>query len=143
MALDVCALKLIVTEYKRLQAADAEKIQEMGVRLKSLRAVARYEAVVDIPISSPIRGTLIVRDSSAVTVQRIKMRTPSIQLSGTIEKKYLPGRIYLPVTLHQAVWIEYKRRWIFWKKVKAVHQTITCNNPYVEILYSEYIVIGQ
>ena len=55
----------------------------------------------------------------------------------------LRGQIRIPVTLHQAVWIEYKRRWLFWKRVKAVHQTISSDNPYVEIRYSEYILLQK
>lgn len=47
-----------------------------------------------------------------------------------------------PVMLRQAVWVEYKGWW-FWKRVKAVHQTISSDNPYAEIRYSEYICIRK
>ena len=33
--------------------------------------------------------------------------------------------------------------WWFWKRVKAIRQTISSNNPYVEIRYSEYIKIDK
>ena len=68
------------------------------------------------------------------------MLTPHIELSGIIEDERLKGSIRIPVTLNQAVWVEY-RGWWFWKRVKALHQTISSDNPYVEIKYSEYIKI--
>jgi len=71
------------------------------------------------------------------------MRTPHIELSGIIENDRLQGSIRVPVTLHQDVWIWYRRRWIFWKRVKAIHQTILSDSPYVEIKYSEYIQMNK
>ncbi|MCD8252917.1 MAG: hypothetical protein LUD40_13410 [Phocaeicola dorei] len=139
MALDVHGLKLTVDEYKKFRAEDAEKIRQMGVKLKNLEATARHEVSVDAPINAVVRDTVIIRDSNQVRAQRIEMRTPYIQMSGMIENNILQGHIHVPVTLRQAIWIEYKRTWIFWKKVKAVHQTISSDNPYVEIKYSEFI----
>lgn len=143
MALDVHGLKLTVDEYKKFRTEDAEKIRQMGVKLKNLEATARHEISVDAPINAVVRDTVIIRDSSQVRAQQIEMRTPYIQLSGLLEKQQLQGKIHIPVTLRQAIWIEYKRKWIFWKKVKAVHQIISSDNPYVEINYSEYIMIGK
>lgn len=141
MALDVHGLKLTVDEYRKFRAEDAEKIRQMGVKLKNLEATARHEVSVDAPINAVVRDTVIIRDSSQVRAQRVEMRTPYIQMSGLIENNILQGHIHVPVTLRQAIWIEYKRKWIFWKKVKAVHQTISSDNPYVEVKYSEYINI--
>ena len=67
---------------------------------------------------------------------------PHIHFSGLIEENRLKGDIKIPVTLNQAVWVEYKGWW-FWKRVKAIRQTISSNNPYVEIRYSEYIKIDK
>lgn len=141
MALDVHGLKLTVDEYRKFRAEDAEKIRQMGVKLKNLEATARHEVSVDAPINAVVRDTVIIRDSSQVRAQRVEMRTPYIQMSGLVENNILQGHIHVPVTLRQAIWIEYKRKWIFWKKVKAVHQTISSDNPYVEVKYSEYINI--
>lgn len=86
---------------------------------------------------------LTVDEYRRFRAEDVEMMTPYIQLSGMIEHRKLKVHIYVPVTLRQAVWIEYKRCWIFWKKVKAVHQTISSDNPYVEIEYSEYIQIKK
>lgn len=143
MAVDVKTLRLSVDEYKRLRAKDAQKIKEMGVRIKNLKAAARHEISVDAPIQATVRDSIVVHDSVAKHVQTVSMITPYVQLSGVIEQDSLIGSIHLPVVLRQAVWIEYKRKWLFWKKLKAIHQIITTDNPYVEVKYSEFINIQK
>ena len=66
-----------------------------------------------------------------------------IQLDAVIEKDSLKGDIRLPIALQQIVWVEYKRKYLFLKKVKAIHQTILSDNPYIEIKYTEYIQIDN
>lgn len=140
MAVDVNALRLRVDEYKRLRAEDAEKIRRLGVKIKHLEAAALHEVEVAGPIDAAIRDTVVVRDTVPILRQRVEMITPHIRLAGIIEDNRLRGEIRVPVTLHQAVWVEYKGWW-FWRRVKAVHQTIASDNPYAEIRYSEYIQI--
>lgn len=142
MAVDVNALRLRVDEYKRLRAEDAERIKRLGVKIKNLEAAARHEVEVAGPIDAAIRDTVVVRDTVPVLRQKVEMITPHIRLTGIIEDNRLRGEIRVPVTLRQAVWVEYKGWW-FWKRVKSVHQTISSDNPYAEILYSEYIQIAK
>ena len=139
MAVDVKSLRLTVDEYKRFRAEDAEQLKRLGVKIRNLEAAARHEIEVSGPIDAAVRDTVVIRDTVPVVRQKVEMLTPHIELRGLIEDGRLRGQIRVPVTLHQAVWIEYKRRWLFWKRVKAVHQTISSDNPYVEIKYSEYI----
>lgn len=141
MAADVKTLRLTVEEFERYRAEDAAIIKRMGVKIKNLEAAARHELEVDVPINATVRDTVVIRDTLPVLLPRVEMLSPHIQMQGIIENNRLTGEIKIPVTLHQAVWIEYKRRWLFWKKVKAIHQTISCDNPYVEIRYSEFIRI--
>lgn len=142
MAVDVNALRLRVDEYKRLRAEDAERIKRLGVKIKNLEAAARHEVEVAGPIDAAVRDTVVVRDTVPVLRQKVEMITPHIRLTGIIEDNRLRGEIRVPVTLRQAVWVEY-RGWWFWKRVKAVHQTISSDNPYAEIRYSEYIQITK
>lgn len=143
MATDVKTLRLSMDELERYRAGDLAKIKEMGIKIKNLEAVAKHEIEVDAPINASVRDSIVVRDSVAVRVQAVSMANPFIQMHGVIEKDSLIGSIQLPVTLRQAVWVEYKRRWLFWKKVIAVHQVITTDNPYVEVKYSEFINIQK
>ena len=143
MATDVKSLRLTVDEFKRYRADDLAKIKQMGVKIKNLEAAAKHQLEVNAEITAQVKDSVVIRDTVPVLVKSVSMVTPHIQLSGIIERDSLIGKIHLPVTLRQAVWIEYKRRWLFWKKVVAVHQTITSDNPHVEIKYSEYITIQK
>lgn len=143
MATDVKTLRLTVDEFERYRSNDLAKIKEMGVKIKHLEAAAKHDVEVDAPIHAAVRDSVVIRDSVAVRVQTVSMVNPFIQMHGIIERDSLIGSVHLPVTLRQAVWIEYKRRWLFWKKVKAVHQVITTDNPYVEVKYSEFIHIQK
>lgn len=140
MALDAKTLRLTLDEYKRFRAEDAATIKRLGVKVKNLEAAARHEMEVAGPIDAAVRDTVIIRDTVPILRQKVEMLTPHIELAGIIKGERLKGSIRIPVTLNQAVWVEY-RGWWFWKRVKAVHQTISCDNPYVEIKYSEYIKI--
>lgn len=140
MALDAKALQLTLDEYRRFRAEDAETIRRLGVKIKNLEAAARHEIEVAGPIDAAVRDTVLIRDTVPLLRQKVEMITPHIRLTGIIEDNRLRGEIRVPVTLNQAVWVEYKGWW-FWKRVKAVHQTISNDNPYVEIRYSEYIRI--
>ena len=142
-AVDVKALRLTVNEFERYRAEDMAKIKAMGIKIRNLEAAAKHEIEIAGPIDAVVRDTIIICDTVPVAVQRVEMHTPHIQMRGIIEDGRLTGDIRLPVTLRQAVWIEYKRRWLFWKRVKAVHQTMTSDNPYVEVKYSEYILISK
>lgn len=141
-ALDIRTLLLSVDEFERYRAEDLAKIKAMGVKIRNLEAAAKHKIEVAAPIDAAIRDTIIVRDTVPVVAQRVAMLTPHIQMQGIIEGGRLLGKIRVPVTLRQVVWIEYKRRWIFWKRVKAVHQTISSDNPNVQIEYSEYTQIA-
>lgn len=140
MALDAKTLQLTLDEYKRFRAEDAATIKRLGIKVKNLEAAARHDMEVTGPIDAIVRDTIIIRDTAPILRQKVEMLTPYIELSGIIEDERLKGSIRIPVTLNQAVWVEY-RGWWFWKRVKALHQTISSDNPYVEIKYSEYIKI--
>lgn len=142
-AVDVKALRLSVDEFERYRGEDMAKIKAMGVKIRNLEVAAKHQMEIAAPIDATIRDTIIVRDTVPVVAQRVEMLTPHIQMQGIIESGKLRGEIHVSVTLRQAVWVEYKRRWLFWKRVKAVHQTIASDNPYVEVKYSEYIEIQK
>lgn len=142
MALDTRTLQLTLDEYKRFRAEDAAAIRRLGVKIKNLEAAARHEVEVAGSIDAAVRDTVVIRDTVPVPRQKVEMLTPHIRLTGIIEDNRLRGEIRVPVTLRQAVWVEYKGWW-FWRRVKAVHQTISSDNPYAEIRYSECIGIHK
>jgi len=143
-AVDVQTLQLTLEEYKRYRAEDVEKIKRMDVRIKSLQAVARHEIEVQAPFEALVKDTVIIRDTVSRQLQYLQMETPHLKIDASIENNLLKGKITLPVTIHQSIWVEHKRRFLWWRwGVKAVHQTISSDNPHVQIKYSEYIRIGK
>ena len=142
MALDIKTLTMSLDEYKRFRAEDEEKIKKLGIRIKDLEATAKHNVEVEAPIDAEIKDSVMIRDTVPVFLKAVKMDTPYLKINGIIENDRLTGKINLPVTLNQAFWIEYKHKFLWWRwKVKAIHQTISSDNPYVEIKYSEYIKI--
>lgn len=142
MALDIKTLTMSLDEYKRFRAEDEEKIKKLGIRIKDLEATAKHNVEVDAPIDAEIKDSVMIRDTVPVFLKAVKMDTPYLKINGIIENDRLTGKINLPVTLNQAFRIEYKHKFLWWRwKVKAIHQTISSDNPYVEIKYSEYIKI--
>ena len=142
MALDIKTLTMSLDEYKRFRAEDEEKIKKLGIRIKDLEATAKHNVEVDAPIDAEIKDCVMIRDTVPVFLKAVRMDTPYLKINGIIENDRLTGKINLPVTLNQAFWIEYKHKFLWWRwKVKAIHQTISSDNPYVKIKYSEYIKI--
>lgn len=142
MALDIKTLTMSLDEYKRFRAEDEEKIKKLGIRIKDLEATAKHNVEVDAPIDAGIKDSVMIRDTVPVFLKAVRMDTPYLKINGIIENDRLTGKINLPVTLNQAFWIEYKHKFLWWRwKVKAIHQTISSDNPYVKIKYSEYIKI--
>ena len=142
MALDIKTLTMSLDEYKRFRAEDEEKIKKLGIRIKDLEAAAKHNVKVDAPIDAEIKDSVMIRATVPVFLKAVRMDTPYLKINGIIENDRLTGKINLPVTLNQAFWIEYKHKFLWWRwKVKAIHQTISSDNPYVEIKYSEYIKI--
>ena len=142
MALDIKTLTMSLDEYKRFRAEDEEKIMKLGIRIKDLEATAKHNVEVDAPIDAEIKDSVMIRDTVPVFLKAVRMDTPYLKINGIIENDRLTGKINLPVTLNQAFWIEYKHKFLWWRwKVKAIHQTISSDNPYVKIKYSEYIKI--
>ena len=142
MALDIKTLTMSLDEYKRYRAEDEEKIKKLGIRIKDLEATAKHNVEVDAPIDAEIKDSVMIRDTVPVFLKAVRMDTPYLKINGIIENDRLTGKINLPVTLNQAFWIEYKHKFLWWRwKVKAIHQTISSDNPYVKIKYSEYIKI--
>jgi cell division protein FtsL len=143
-AIDIKTLRLTLDEYRQYRTEDAEKIRKLGVKLSDLQMAAKHSLEINAPLEASIQDSLIIRDTVRVEVKTLEVNTPYLQISGVIENSRLAGNIHLPVTLHQAVWIEHKHRFLCWRwGVKAVHQTVASDNPHVEIKYSEVIEIRK
>lgn len=144
MALDVRTLRLTVAEFEEYRAEDAELIRRLGLRIKDLEAAARHHMEVEAQITAPLRDSVIMRDTVFVPVKNVEMINPHIEFRGIIADNTLRADVRIPVTLHQAIAVEYKHKFLWWRwKVKGIRQIITSDNPYVEVKYSEYIRVEK
>lgn len=140
----VKTLILSIDEYKKYRTADIATIKKMGLRIKDLEAVGKHQITVEAPIHAELADSIILHDTVSILVRRVEMNTPYLKLVGVIENNHLTGNVKLPIHLHQAIWLEYRHRFLWWRwKVKAVHQSISCDNPYAQISYSEFINIKK
>ena len=112
MAIDVKTLRFTLDEYKQYRTEDAKLIKNMGIRIKDLEATAKQNIIVNAPIQAEIRDTLILRDTISQFISTVKMKNPHLTLSCIIENDTMKGTIVLPVNLHQAIWAEYKHRFL-------------------------------
>ena len=142
MASTIQVLNLSLDEYESTGRKTRQPLRRWGVRIKDLEAAGRLDVEVNAPVDAQVKDTTVIRDTVTVIVKAVKMDTPYLKLNGIIEDNRLKGNIHLPVHLHQAFWVEYKHRFLWWRwKVKAIHQTISSDNPYVEIKYTEIMLI--
>lgn len=143
-ATDVNVLKLTLNEYKQYREKDLEEIKKLNIRLKDIQSIAKQKLEIKAPIDAAVRDSVIIRDTVLLKIQTVEMCTPHIQITGIIENAKLRGNIHLPVNLNQTCWIKYKHRFLFWKWGRSeLHQTITVDNPYVKINYSEVVVLRK
>ena len=144
MALDIKTLTMSLKEYKQYRTEDKERIEKMGVKIKNLEAIAKHKVEINAPIQAEVKDSIFKRDTVPIYIKTIKMDTPHLKLDGIIENNKLTGKVRIPIMLNQAIWVEYKHKFLWWQwKVKAIHQTISSDNPYAEIEYSEYIKIKK
>lgn len=144
MALDIKTLTMSLKEYKQYRTEDKERIEKMGVKIKNLEAIAKHKVEINAPIQAEVKDSILERDTVPIYIKTIKMDTPHLKLDGIIENNKLTGKVRIPIMLNQAIWVEYKHKFLWWQwKVKAIHQTISSDNPYAEIEYSEYIKIKK
>lgn len=138
-------LQLEVDEYKKYRSDDAKRIEKLNVKLKNLEAVGKHVVSIEIPMDATVKDTVYITDSIPVLKQIVKMDTPYIKIDGIIEDGKLKGPIVIPpVIIDQAIEIDYKHKFLWWQwGVAGINQTIASNNPYVKIIYSEFIKIKK
>lgn len=132
MAVDSERLCLTISQLEKYRAQDAETIKALGVRIDDLKSVSEQRLDVEVPFEMPLANSRVA-----------KVENPFLQLDASVEDDVLLGNLQLSVTLRQAVWVEYRRRWLFWRRAVGVHQSVVCDNPYIDIAYSEYIELAH
>ena len=144
MALDNRILQLAVDEFKKYRAEDAETIKKLNIKLSRVKSVSKQQLEVNVPIKAEIKDSITTISKDSVAKERyFKMESQYIKLAGVIRDSVVVGDIKIPVTINQVVYLDYKWKFLWWKKIRGVRQIVNVNNPYVTITYSEFIEITK
>ena len=90
-------LQLRCREFERLRAGDAERIRQLGIRLRRVEAAATLATATEIDVQVPLHDTIVRRDFAAVcdsgrlaaavrfdTVRSFRWRDPWVTVEGRI-----------------------------------------------------------
>lgn len=144
-AIQIRTLKLSLDEYKQYRSADAAVIKSLKIKLKNVQSVSNTEITVEVPIESPVQhDTVYLKNSTTVPIETIRYENEHIHFNGIIKNDSLKANFSVPITLTQIVHKVPKHKFLWWSwGCKAIKQIITCDNPYVNINYAEYIEIQK
>ncbi len=145
-------LQLRCREFERLRAGDAERIRQLGIRLRRVEAAATLATATEIDVQAPLRDSVVRRDFSALcdsgrmvsavrfdSVRLFRWRDPWVTVEGRIRGDSVTCRIESVDTLRQIVH-RVPRRFLFIRfGTKAVRQEIVSSNPHTRIVYAEYV----
>ena len=145
-------LQLRCREFERLRAGDAERIRQLGIRLRRVEAAATLATATEIDVQVPLHDTIVRRDFAAVcdsgrlaaavrfdTVRSFRWRDPWVTVEGRIRGDSADCRVESVDTLRQVVH-RVPRRFLFIRfGTKAVRQEIVSSNPHTRIVYAEYV----
>lgn len=145
-------LQLRCREFERLRAGDAERIRQLGIRLRRVEAAATLATATEIDVQVPLHDTIVRRDFAAVcdsgrlaaavrfdTVRSFRWRDPWVTVEGRIRGDSVACRVESVDTLRQVVH-RVPRRFLFIRfGTKAVRQEIVSSNPHTRIVYAEYV----
>lgn len=140
-------LRLRCAEFERLRAEDADEIRRLGIRLRRLEATAKLTTTTQTELRTPLRDTVVRRDTSAQpvfdTLKSFRWQDPWIRIEGCIARDSVHCRVCSIDTLRQVVH-RIPRRFLFIRwGTKALRQEIVSSNPHTRIVYAEYIRIER
>ena len=134
-AASVQALELRCDEFRRMKAEDARRIQELGIKLRRLEAVAKSAMRTEVEIAVPLRDTVVLRD----TLHLFCWADEWVKVEGVVGRDSVECRVESVDTLHQVVHRVPRKFWFVRYGTKAIRQEIISSNPHTRIVYSEYI----
>ncbi len=138
-AASVDVLQLTLDEFKEHRAADALRIEELGIKLRRAESYAKSVTLSAYEERLPLRDTIILRD----TVRIFEGGDAWSTMSGSITKDSITYSLHSVDTLHQVVH-RVPRKFLFFRfGTKAIRQEIVSSNPHTELVYSEYVELPK
>ncbi|MGN1217132.1 MAG: DUF6549 family protein, partial [Phocaeicola sp.] len=119
----VQTLFLSLEEYKKYRTADAQTITDLKLKLKQVSAVAKQELEVNVPISTPVKDSVVVSNDMPDTIQTISYKDQYVTFDGTIQHDSLTAQFHVPVTISQVLYKVPKHKFLWWSwGCKAIKQ---------------------
>lgn len=167
-AVSVQILEMKCAEFKRLRAADARRIRELGIKLRQVEATARTATATAVEIQVPLRDTVIACPNAPClnrsdtlryytytahlnalrpilhdTLKTFRWNDPWVEVEGVIHGDSVGCRIESVDTLLQVVH-RVPRRFLFIRwGTKAIRQEIVSSNPHTRIVCTEYVELKR
>lgn len=144
-AASVQILRLKCGEFEELRAADAEKIRQMGLKIRRLESAANSVTQTKLEVVVPIRDTVVIRDTVKTidTLRLFRWQDSWVTIDGVIDSDSVACTLRSVDTLHQVVYRVPRRFWFIKFGTKALRQHIVSSNPHSEIVYTEYVKIEK
>ena len=133
----VARLRMTVGELEEFRRADAERIRELGIKLRHARALTLTESIQRL-------DTIVVADLRPLlsdSLYRLQLRDGWVSLDVEVRPREAHISLTSCDTLFQVVHRVPWRWWIFSWGTKAIRQEIRSSNPHSRLVYSEYIEI--
>lgn len=138
-AVSVQALQLEISEFRKQHKEDAERIRELGIRLRRTESYAKSAMEQRYSEAVVVRDTVILRD----TVRIFEGGDRWSRIAGIIAGDSLHYDIRTVDTLHQVVHRVPRKWWFFRFGTRAIRQEIWSSNPHTQLVYSEYVELGR
>lgn len=140
-------LRLRCAEFEELRAADAQRIRELGIRLRRVEAAAKSTTQTRIEATTPLRDTIVVYHNDTIvvrdTLRMFRWHDTWVSVEGSVRRDSVHCRVESVDTLRQVVH-RIPRRFLFFRwGTKALRQEIVSANPHTRIVSTEYIRIEK
>lgn len=142
-AASVEALKLRLDEFREHRAADAERIKELGIRLRRAESFAKSATESDYEATLLLRDTVIVRDTIRDTVRTFEGGDRWSKIRGIVKADSIAYALHSVDTLYQVVHRVPRKFWFIRYGTKAIRQEIVSSNPHTKLVYTEYIELPR
>ena len=134
-AASVEVLELSIDEFREHRSEDAERIKELGIKLRRAESYAQSVTHSDYGATLPVRDTIIIHD----TVRIFEGGDKWSSIRGIIDRDSVAYSLHSIDTLYQVVHRVPHKFWFIRYGTKAIRQEIVSSNPNTQLVYSEYI----
>ena len=142
-AASVEVLELQLDEFREHRARDAERIKELGIKLRRAESYALSATESSYTATLPLRDTIIMRDTIRDTIRIFEGGDRWSTIRGIINLDSITYSLQSVDTLYQVVHRVPRKFWFIRFGTKAIRQEIVSSNPHTRLVYTEYIELKR